>query len=124
LHHGLPALAVSALVPLAAWIIATKAIGAGEGRVLFLVHEAMFTMLALGMWLVTRARRDRDDGERRWLAKLCAFELLQYALWASADVAILVGSDAAYLLRVVPNIMYYVAFVPFVWLTAPRRGDV
>jgi hypothetical protein len=122
LQHAALALGVSAMLPLAAWIIATKAIGAGEGRVLFLVHEAMFGMLALGLWLATRARRDLAEAQRRWLTKLCAFELMQYALWAVADIAILIGADAGYLLRVVPNIMYYVAFVPFAWLTAPTQG--
>jgi hypothetical protein len=122
LQHAALAIGVSAMLPLAAWIIATKAIGAGEGRVLFLVHEAMFAMLALGLWLATRARRDLAEEPRRWLTKLCAFELMQYALWAVADIAILIGADAGYLLRVVPNVMYYVAFVPFAWLTAPTQG--
>jgi hypothetical protein len=42
-------------------------------------------------------------------------------LWASADVIILAGVDAGFGLRLAPNIMYYVGFVPFAWLTAPEE---
>jgi hypothetical protein len=36
----------------------------------------------------------------------------QYVLWALADVLLLAGQDLAYLLRVIPNIMYYALFMP------------
>jgi hypothetical protein len=38
-----------------------------------------------------------------------------YALWAAADVLILAGVDAGWLLRCVPNQLYYGFTVPFVW---------
>lgn len=89
-----------------------------KSRHVFLLYETMFLVLAIGMraWLPRRL-----DGEgRRWALRLTEFEIAQYALWALADVVILAGSDAGFALRLVPNAMYYVLFLPFVARTAPE----
>jgi hypothetical protein len=52
-----------------------------------------------------------------------SFVAVQYALWATADVVILAtGGDGGFLLRIVPNVLYYAAFLPFVAATAPREA--
>jgi hypothetical protein len=92
-----------------------------KSRHVYLLYEAMFVLLAIGMraWLPRRLA-DAPEDARRWALKLTMFEIVQYALWATADVVILAGSDAGFALRLVPNAMYYVLFLPFVARTAPR----
>lgn len=91
-----------------------------QGRVLFLTYELMFAALAFAVARLVVARMPEGPGKTfaRWLT---AFEVVQYATWASADVLILSGIDVGYLLRLVPNTLYYVVFVPFAWF-AHRRA--
>ena len=52
------------------------------------------------------------------LRRVLGYVAVYYALWASADVLILYGGlDVGWLLRVVPNQLYYAFFVPFAWWT-------
>jgi hypothetical protein len=46
------------------------------------------------------------------------FAVAYYGLWASSDVLILLGVDHAWLLRAVPNQLYYAFWTPFVWFLA------
>lgn len=109
------ALAWSLLVPVASLV---AKLFSTNMRVIFLTYETMFAALALAFatWVIPRLA---EGSAKRWATRLVRFELVQYVLWASADVVILGGYDVGYLLRLVPNSMYYVAFVPFAWLTAP-----
>jgi hypothetical protein len=93
-------------------------------RITFLTYEAAFVVLALVIRFVVIPRRfeDAPDPVRRWVERVAVFEIVQYALWATADVVILSGIDAGFALRLVPNLMYYGFFVPFVWVTAPREA--
>ncbi len=113
-------LAVSVLVPTMSWLFVQRAAQIANLRVLFVVHELMFAMLSLGWWLASRSRVDLAAPQRRWIERLCGFECVQYGLWVSADILILFGHDLGFALRFIPNLMYYVAFVPFVVLTSPR----
>lgn len=92
-----------------------------NGRHLFLLYE-LGALLPLALWgLVWLPWRLRDDPEAlRWLRRAVGFFAAQYALWATADVGILLGFDLAWGLRVVPNAMYYSVFVAWVWRTAPQ----
>lgn len=86
-------------------------------RVLFLVYEVAFVMLTLSLM-----RWHRNLREVAWMRSVSRFVLLYYALWASADVIILAtGSDLGFLLRVVPNILYYGGLIAVIALAAPRR---
>jgi hypothetical protein len=91
-------------------------------RITFLTYEAAFVVLALVFRFVIVPRRfaPASPGVRRWIAAVTTYQIVQYALWATADVVILSGIDAGYALRLAPNLMYYAFFVPFVWWTAPR----
>lgn len=98
-------------------------------RLTFLTYEALFAVLAVVLLVGVLPRRLRAVSPpiRKWLLSLTVFELVQYVLWASADVLILSGGNSGALreigfaLRIVPNLMYYAAFLPFVWRSCPRE---
>ncbi len=93
-----------------------------SGQRLWLIHELLFTGVAL--WLATRwlPRRVQDPVLLRFLRRVCGYVTLYYALWAGCDALWLATSlDAVWLLRAVPNQLYYAFFVPFVWLAYSRR---
>jgi hypothetical protein len=96
-----------------------------QPRQTFLLYEALFLALALGL-LTLALPRVRASGVaapvHRYLQELTVFEAVQYGLWAAADVAILAGHDAGFGLRLVPNFMYYAGFLPFALLRAPREA--
>ena len=92
-----------------------------EPRHTFLFYELAFVLVALVTLGVVR-RTFAPGPIRRWLLLLTGFEVVQYGLWVLADVVILAGADAGFGLRLVPNLMYYVAFVPFVFATAPGEA--
>lgn len=58
---------------------------------------------------------------RAWLMAVCVFFIIVYFSWALCDVLILCDVTAAYIARIAPNVLYYVLFVPFAALGAPRR---
>jgi hypothetical protein len=88
-------------------------------RHLFLLYELLFAGIAVLVWVWAR-RRVNAGPARDWIVKLCAFEVAQYLGWAIADVVIFTAGDVGFLVRVVPNLLYYAAFVPFAWATAPK----
>ena len=52
-----------------------------------------------------------------------SYVAVYYGLWAAADALILLGGlDAGWLLRALPNQLYYAFWVPFVFFTFLRRG--
>jgi hypothetical protein len=94
-----------------------------SGQRLWLIHELLFTGVAIWLrarWLPTRVQ---DPVLCRFLRRVCGYVTLYYALWAGCDALWMIASlDAAWLLRAVPNQLYYAFFVPFVWLAYPRRA--
>jgi hypothetical protein len=95
-----------------------------DSRRTFLTYELMFLALALVMRFAVLPRRlgGASAPVRRWVFGVASFEIVQYSLWALADVLILSGVEPAYLLRLIPNAMYYAFFLPFVWWTAPPEA--
>lgn len=63
--------------------------------------------------------REATPEVRRWALALTGFVLGQYALWVAADLLILAGADLGFGLRLLPNALYYAAFLPFVYAAAP-----
>lgn len=119
----LRALGLSLLVPVV-FSAVSQALPAvfSEPRRKFLGYELLFLGLLLIVRLGLLPRRLAAGGAdtvRRWLLGLTAFEAAQYLLWVLADVIILAGERAGLLLRLLPNILYYLAFVPLAYLTAP-----
>jgi hypothetical protein len=105
--------------PLADGPLATLAAGA-DGQILWLIYEAAFLGLALGLRAVSLPRR--APRALAWGRTVLAYVAAYYALWAASDVLILTGHDAGWALRVVPNQLYYGVWPLFVWATffSPR----
>jgi hypothetical protein len=99
--------------------------GLTDPRWTYLGYEALFLVLALVLRFAVLPRRlaAAPAAVRAWLLRVALFEVVQYALWALADVIILAGADAGFALRLVPNAMYYAAFLAFVAWTAPAEVD-
>lgn len=99
------ALGPTLAVPILAWLV-SLALAPLPDQALWLMHECLF--LALASFV---SRRLSGRFERAVLA----YAGVYYALWAACDVLILAGVDAGWLLRCVPNQLYYGLTVPFVW---------
>lgn len=85
----------------------------GVPRHTYLAYEVLF-LVFFGVYGRRRARSVASDPARhRALGRLSAYALVYYGLWALADVVILAGYDLGFLLRVIPNLLYYGLFVPF-----------
>ncbi|MBK8256628.1 MAG: hypothetical protein IPK82_28650 [Polyangiaceae bacterium] len=95
-------------------------------RVTFLTYELLFFALAITMraLILPRTMRESPLEIRRFVAHLTIFEIVQYGLWATADILILTGFDIGFLLRFLPNTMYYALFLPFVFWRAPAAWRV
>lgn len=107
------------VVPIGAQLL-VHAIGAQEPRVLFLVYEVLFVAL---LFFMSRVYLPRHAKALRWTRLMTRFGIAYYGLWAVADAIILFsGADEGFLLRVVPNLLYYGGFVPAVAWTAPRKA--
>lgn len=116
------AVGLSLVVPLSSTVVRlVSARVASVMRLQFLAYEALFVALALVLrFAVHRAKAPKIATEwRRSAGAVLAFVTVQYTLWATADVLILSGVGAGYGLRLVPNVMYYALFLPFVFVTAP-----
>jgi hypothetical protein len=112
-------LGYSLLVPVLAHV-SSRVFPSSELRVVFLTYELMFAALALSIrFALLPRRRGEAVGFVTWLTE---YQIAQYGLWATADVIILAGYDVGYALRFVPNLMYYVGFVPFAWRAAAARA--
>jgi hypothetical protein len=117
------ALGLSFIVPLSSQIVrAASPAVAATPRLTYLVYELIFLAVLAG-WYVLRVRRLPAARQAMvpWLAR---FFGLQYALWAGTDVLLLAtGADVGYGLRLVPDVLYYVVFVPWVLALATSRAS-
>lgn len=89
-------------------------------RHVFLFYESLSIAL-FALWRFAIVPRLGPSAPASLARDVATFFLVQYALWASSDVLILSGIDLAYLLRIVPNVLYYGLFVAFVAWRAPRE---
>ena len=97
-------------------------------RVMYLIYELTFIVLAMTygvLILAPQLIRRVDPSTRSWALGAVALQSAGYLGWASADLLILAGQDWGHGLRVLPNVVYYAVFIPWVWFTAPaalRQG--
>lgn len=89
-----------------------------SARVLFLVYEVAFAALTLALLARWPSLRTTP-----WLRRVSRFVVLYYALWAFSDVLILVGLDAGFALRVVPNLLYYGGLIAVIAFAAPAHRE-
>lgn len=118
----------SALPTAAAWTLLVPLIAYPLDRVLhalrpnadpnsiWLIYELLFAAVALGLRArLLPARLPDASALRAFLGEVLLYVAVYYALWAAADVLIqIAGLDVGWLLRVVPNQLYYSFWVPFV----------
>jgi hypothetical protein len=91
----------------------------------YLVYELLFCALAIVMRVLVVPRRTQgSDARARALAlRVSEFEIVQYGLWACADIVISSGLEGpGYALRIVPNVLYYVGFLFFVLFFSSRSS--
>ena len=87
------------------------------GQVLWLTYEIAFVAVALVLHrrVVPMRLRGEGDASCRALQAVLAYVACYYALWATSDVLILFGGlDVGWLLRVLPNQLYYAFYLPWV----------
>ena len=115
----LSALALTLIVPLLTQIVLRALPETMSGaRVMFLIYELSFTGLTLALLRWHPSARSRG-----WIRSLSWFVVLYYGLWATADLLILgAGSDLGYLLRMLPNLLYYGGLIAVIGLFAPRAS--
>jgi hypothetical protein len=122
-----PAIAKAALwttfVPIVAYGLFTvidRTVGPLREQVLWLFYELAF--LALALWMRHAWLPRQRTPAARYLAAMLGYVAAYYALWAASDVLILAHVELGWLLRVVPNQLYYVLWVPVAFLLffAPR----
>ncbi len=109
----LEAAAWTLVVPLTAWPayrLLDRAAGPLPDSVLWLLYELAFLALAL-VWR-GRLLPPRAPLALGYLRAMLSYVAVYYGLWATADVIILAGYDVGWLLRVVPNQLYYAFWVP------------
>lgn len=120
------AAAVTPVVPILAYASAhlfERVAPDASGQRLWLIHELLFTGVAAWLFCVWLPQRMSDPATLRFLRRVCGYVIVYYALWAASDALWLATSlDVVWLLRVLPNQLYYAFFVPFVWLAYSRRG--
>ncbi len=128
------------VVPLGSQLV-VFGLGSNEPRVLFFVYEMLFVLLAIGMGRVYLPRRSgallwtrrvtmylpRRSGALLWTRRVTRFVIAYYTLWAVADALILTtGAEVAFLLRMLPNVLYYGGLVPAIAWAGPitdKRRD-
>jgi len=86
-----------------------------HGQWLWIVYElgflALVTLLAR-RWVPRVAAGDPEQAAL--LRSLCGYSAAYYALWAFADLLIVIGEvDPGWAIRIVPNQLYYAFWVPF-----------
>jgi mono/diheme cytochrome c family protein len=86
----------------------------------FLVYELLFLGLLGGLALFRPVLG--NPSLERFRRKILSYASLYYALWATSDLVILAGQDLGYLLRIIPNVLYYGGTVPFVYFTLKKEG--
>lgn len=111
------AVALTLVVPVSSqWIVSLLPYESPGPRVLFFVYEVLFFILTATLLLFHPAHRRAP-----WLRTVSGFVLLYYGLWATADAILLTsGSDLGFLLRVVPNVLYYGGLIAVIGDSAAR----
>jgi hypothetical protein len=114
------AAAATCAVPLVAYTLDAllhRAVAGVADNSIWMVYEGLFVAVALAVRAYAVPRRGVADARlAAYLRALLLYVAVYYALWASIDVLIqLAGLDVGWLLRVLPNQLYYSAWVPVVF---------
>lgn len=114
------ALPISFLMPVVNEIMRQSLVFMQDDRVLYIVYESAMVVLVLMLDRFRFGRRDVDPAVTRWVHEVSLLFAGLYFGWASSDVLILSGVEWGHLLRIVPNVLYYGALLPFILIRAPK----
>lgn len=114
------------VVPIASELVVSFALVSAEPRVLFLVYELLFIALIVLRRPYVEARLGSPEAIR-WHRALDRLALAWYASWSLADALILglpgEASDVGFLVRLLPNALYYGAMPAVLARAAPRSAE-
>lgn len=110
---------VSLIMPASTGVLTRVIPAMQDDRVLYLVYEAAMGVIVLGLDRYRYAASAAPPEVRRWVHQVSMLFATLYFGWALSDLVILLGVEAGHVLRIVPNVLYYGAFLPFVFFTAP-----
>ncbi len=110
---------VSLIMPVGSGVLTRVVPAMQNDRVLYLVYEAVMGCIVVGLDRFRYSVPEVPTEIRAWVHRVSLLFATLYFGWALSDAVILLGVDAGHLLRIVPNVLYYGAFLPFVFATAP-----
>lgn len=113
----LVAAALTALVPITTQVVLRLLPESlNEARVMFFIYEVLFVLLTLAL-----LRFNENVRGNAWVSRIARYVIVYYSLWATADVFILAtGADVGYLLRVIPNVLYYGGLIAAIGWSAEK----
>jgi hypothetical protein len=115
------AMGVSMIMPVMSGLLTRMVPAMQNDRVLYLVYEAAMGCIVLGLDRFRYAGADVPIDVRAWVHRVSLLFAGLYFGWAASDLVLLLGIEAGHIMRVIPNVLYYGAFLPFVFLGAPAR---
>lgn len=110
---------MSLLVPVATGIMTRTIPLMADTRVLYAVYELSMVVIVLALDRYRFGRRDVDPAVRRWVHEVSLLFATLYFGWGACDLLLLADIELGHLLRIIPNVLYYAVFLPFVLLRAP-----
>jgi hypothetical protein len=113
-------LPISFLMPVVSEVMRQSFAFMQDDRVLYIVYEGAMVVLVLALDRLRFGRRTVDPAITRWVHEVSLLFAGLYFGWASSDVLILCGVEWGHLLRIVPNVLYYGALLPFILIRAPK----
>lgn len=114
-------LPISFLIPVASEIMRQTVPCMQDDRVLYVVYESAMGVLVLALDRLRFGRRAVDPAITRWVHEVTFLFATLYFGWALCDVLILCGVELGHLLRIFPNVLYYGAFLPVIFVLAPEQ---
>ncbi len=113
------ATAVSVIVPVVTAIMTRTIPAMQNDRILYLVYEPALGLIVLGLDRFRYARSTAPAEIKQWVHRVSVLFATGYFGWAFCDALILAGIEFGHVLRIIPNLFYYGAFLPFIFWTAP-----
>jgi hypothetical protein len=113
---------MSLLMPVSTGIMTRTIPALADTRVLYIVYEGAMALLVLALDRLRFRARAVPAEVKRWVHEVSLLFAGLYLGWALSDVLILAGVELGHLLRIVPNVLYYAAFLIVVFVRAPASA--
>ena len=110
---------ISLLLPVSTGILTRTVDAFSDTRVLYAAYELTMVVVVLGLDRVRFSARDVDPSVRRWVHEVSLLFGALYFGWGACDLLLLAGVELGHGLRIVPNVLYYGALLPFIFWRAP-----